>query len=385
MRCLLYSLALIGAGCLPRLDIDVPARQDDTAGPGDGGAGDGGVGDGGVEAPIIERLDPTDGPTNGGTVVAVLGGPFDDSVQVTFDQRGATLATLAEDRITVVAPPSSGGEGSVDVTVRTDGGQAVAADAYTYWDNAGGDTALVGSWLQLVLAGSADTVVQHESWLRFVEPDAVVPSQRYGLDLDTCGTPTNGLTSRQGPASILLGPAGALLSHTWDGARVEYVYQGGDTPPLATEATLQLQVEASTVSPALALELVAETGTPEGPTAPNLALDTPQLDADDATLSWVARGHDHVLVSGQVEGEALFLCVLADDGSYTLPATLFDGLDFASGGDGREAATLWLAFAGVDSTVTALPYNGGVAIIDAAVGVAAEVTVTRAPVLEVAP
>lgn len=386
MRRILPSILILASGCLPRLEITVPAASQDSGGT-DGGALDGGA-DGGSDtglpgAPTISTIDPTDGPTNGGQVVAILGGPYDASVQVTFDQRGATLATLAEDRITVVAPPSADGESTVDVTVRTNAGTVTRKAAYTYWDNANGDTALVGMWLQLVLAGT-DTLVNHESWVRFIDPQPVTPPDRYGIGLDGCGTPSNGLTSRQGPDSVLLGTANAQLELAWSGERVEYAWDGTTLPDLVTEEYLSLSVPASAISPALELDEVVRTETPVAPTSPDLSLDAPELPSEAAEITWTAGDHPYVLILGATDDGTEFLCLAADDGAFVIPADHFADLPFIARDSTTEIAPLYLGFARVARGEADLEYNAGLAMLDAGVGVLGAVTVSRSTGEEVA-
>lgn len=385
MRRLLPTILLVATACLPRLDITVPGNGPD---PGDGGSTeDGGAPDdtGLPSAPSVSTIDPTDGPTNGGMVVAILGGPFDDSVQVTFDQRGATLATMAEDRLTVVAPPAADGAGSVDITVRTDAGSVTVSDAYTYWDNANGKTVLIGIWTQLIAAGSASTVVQHDTWVRFVDPVDAVPRDRYGLELGECGMPSNGLTSRQGPATVQLGHPDALLDLPWNGERLEYTWSGDTLPALVTEDQLTFVTPLSSLSPALTLDEVAEVGTPSGPTSPNLTLDAPQLISEAAQVTWTAGDADYVMLAGANEGGTMFVCLAPDSGSFTIPSDLFEDLAFEPRDASSEQAAMWLGFGRATSVETELEYDAGLAIFDTILGVAGEVTVTRDRSAGVAP
>ena len=86
-----------------------------------------------VLAPTVTAINPTTGPTPGGTTVTVTGTNLDGATMVLF---GGTAATILSDTATtiVVASPSHA-VGTVDVTVTTAGGASAtsSADQFTYY------------------------------------------------------------------------------------------------------------------------------------------------------------------------------------------------------------------------------------------------------------
>ncbi|MCK6505352.1 IPT/TIG domain-containing protein [Myxococcota bacterium] len=93
-----------------------------------------------AQGPVwIDAVDPTWGPTAGGTAVSIRGGGFSGDVSVLFGS--AELAvTVVDDTELVVTSPSTSVEVAVDVTVRTELGEAVLADGFVYSDDGPPDT-----------------------------------------------------------------------------------------------------------------------------------------------------------------------------------------------------------------------------------------------------
>lgn len=82
--------------------------------------------------PNVTAIEPGEGPEAGGTEVRILGEGFSASATVRFGLTRATSVTsISPGELRAIAPT---GEGVVDVTVETDGGQSAtsAADRYTY-------------------------------------------------------------------------------------------------------------------------------------------------------------------------------------------------------------------------------------------------------------
>ena len=86
-----------------------------------------------VPAPTVEGLNPTTGPTIGGTTVAITGTNLDGATAVRFGNNAATIRSDTATQIVVVAP--AGAAGTVDVTVTAAGGTSAttAADQFTYF------------------------------------------------------------------------------------------------------------------------------------------------------------------------------------------------------------------------------------------------------------
>ncbi|MEU8682819.1 IPT/TIG domain-containing protein [Streptomyces sp. NPDC048611] len=83
-----------------------------------------------IDAPTVVSLNPTSGPTSGGTVVTITGTNFSTTQSVDFGGTLAPFSVISDTSLSAVTPP--GAAGAVDVTVTTGGGTATADDAYTY-------------------------------------------------------------------------------------------------------------------------------------------------------------------------------------------------------------------------------------------------------------
>lgn len=385
------GLLLLAGACMPRLDIVAPGTGGTDSGVGDGGAGDGGVGDGGVgdggvgdggvgdggtPVLVLDGIAPQDGPTNGGISAEILGGPFDDSVQVVFGTRGADVTKQEDDRLVVAVPPSAV-VGAIDVQVSTDAASNTLEGGFTYWPFADGSSQIVGMWLQLTPPTSKAGEPIFDSWVRLVDPQKVEPWERYGIAKGSCGTPGNGIDSLVGPEAVSFGHPGDLLTLAWDDVRQEYVAPSDSLPTHNEDAPLDLQLDRSDFSPPLDLSDVGRTPTTVQLTAPDMRTTPALLQADDATLEWNRGSYDYLLVLVGDSKGTLFMCIVDDTGSFTLSADLFDDLDYEPMGDGREYATVWLAAAGVNGVESTLEYSGGRVRIDAGMGQVGAVAVLR--------
>jgi len=86
-------------------------------------------------APAITSLNPTSGPTGGGTVVTISGQNFATGATVLFDATSATPTSVTGSSITVTTPAR--GPGAANVTVRNPDGQTSAPATFTYVGPAG--------------------------------------------------------------------------------------------------------------------------------------------------------------------------------------------------------------------------------------------------------
>lgn len=84
------------------------------------------------EPPTLLSISPTSGPAVGGTEVILNGTGFTPGSNVFFGPNPASEVVLIDPGTLVVNAPA-GSEGSVDVTVLTDYGQATLAQAFTYY------------------------------------------------------------------------------------------------------------------------------------------------------------------------------------------------------------------------------------------------------------
>ena len=90
------------------------------------------IGSGGPQPPSVTGVNPSSGPTSGGTAVTITGTNLKGATAVDFGANGATNVTVvSSSQITATCPP---GSGTVDVTVTTPGGRSgtSAADQFSY-------------------------------------------------------------------------------------------------------------------------------------------------------------------------------------------------------------------------------------------------------------
>ncbi len=84
-------------------------------------------------APVLYRLLPSQGPTEGGSVIVVEGAGFYPTARVRFGTAEATVVTVYDPGHIVVKTPASVA-GVMDVTVENpDGGKTTFAGGFTYW------------------------------------------------------------------------------------------------------------------------------------------------------------------------------------------------------------------------------------------------------------
>ena len=87
----------------------------------------------GQQTPTVTSVDPTTGPTAGGTAVTLQGTNFDGVTGIDFGDAAASSFTCAAQTCTVTSPPHA--VGPVDVTVTNAGGTSASnppADQFTY-------------------------------------------------------------------------------------------------------------------------------------------------------------------------------------------------------------------------------------------------------------
>ena len=85
-------------------------------------------------APAVSAVSPASGPAGGGTTVTVVGSGFTGATTVFFGSaKGTTVSVTGAGTLTVKSPPGTSGT-SLNVQVKTPGGEspAVAADLFTY-------------------------------------------------------------------------------------------------------------------------------------------------------------------------------------------------------------------------------------------------------------
>ncbi|NOY28042.1 MAG: hypothetical protein GXP62_19430 [Oligoflexia bacterium] len=91
----------------------------------------------------VDDISPTWGPTAGGTAVTIRGGGFQGDVSVLFGGASVEVTVLGTDELAVTSPATSI-EITVDLTVRSDKGETVVSDGFTYSDSGPPDTGSTG-------------------------------------------------------------------------------------------------------------------------------------------------------------------------------------------------------------------------------------------------
>jgi hypothetical protein len=85
-----------------------------------------------IPSPVAESVDPTSGPTSGGTDLVIEGNNFFEGAEVWIDGlRCRSLVRISEEELNCTTPP--GGAGFVDIVVRVeDRGESVLSNAFEY-------------------------------------------------------------------------------------------------------------------------------------------------------------------------------------------------------------------------------------------------------------
>ncbi len=89
--------------------------------------------DSGPDGLYVTDVEPHYGPTAGGNTVTIAGGGFEGTVAVEFGSAAVDVSVVDASTVTVVAP-DAGMELVVDLTVRSDLGEVVLEDGYTFTD-----------------------------------------------------------------------------------------------------------------------------------------------------------------------------------------------------------------------------------------------------------
>ncbi len=331
-------------------------------------AGDGGAGDTGAAAPVrIDALDPDAAPLAGGTEVLVRGAGFEGEVAFWFGGTEVEVTVLGDDELAVTTPEVHA-EGTVDVRVRSDLGEATLADAFTFTDAAGdggagdggsgdggsgdggaeglvsglveldyiavGCPSCFGLTTNLLVDGSAvfhaPTATGWADWMPpagscAVDPARTTPTSSFedvgGHVYLEMGSSVSIDLQRQGDASYLSSGLGSD-DYVKNAAYDLSVPDGGDLGPFATEGVIQ------TATSITSLEPIALFADGSGAFSP--------LSASAASFSWAPSGTGLDMVidivvfnaAGTTQKGEIF-CVSDDTGSATVPASAFSS--FASG------------------------------------------------------
>lgn len=88
-----------------------------------------------VATTSISHLVPTEGPSVGGTIVAIHGSGFTADADVRVGVRSAPTVVYQSEKLLVALVPPGDGSGPADVTVVAGTTEATSVGGFTYWDN----------------------------------------------------------------------------------------------------------------------------------------------------------------------------------------------------------------------------------------------------------
>lgn len=309
------------------------------------GGGDAGA-DTGPELELeVGTLDPVYGPVDGGTVVAISGGPFAADAVVTFGDSQATLRSWTETELLVETPAASQ-EGWTSVAVQTSQGSGVSDDAYRYFEDGTGYTGLVG-FVQFrhpigTLASQGDKAF---AVVQFLEPTTQDGWwDRFAGAMGQCYPdydPNLGWESIDPGASTLelVGTDGTAVALAWDSA--EQAYNGtsgtGEVPAdhVTPGSTWSLPSFQGTELPEFSLDSFVALPDEFELTAPALdTTSTPVLTQEDLVFEWSSKGEadgviiDLTLADGATGSQLeRVTCLVEDNGAYTPPTGAFSEWD----------------------------------------------------------
>ncbi|MCB9797706.1 MAG: IPT/TIG domain-containing protein [Alphaproteobacteria bacterium] len=116
-----------------------PGQGDDTGNGGRDDTGNGGGDDSQLqegEGPTVDYYDPAYGPASGGTLVSLIGGPFDETTTVRFGDVPATITDRTQTTLTARSP--AGADGAVDLVLTNAEGRTTLPEAFYYFTDGGG-------------------------------------------------------------------------------------------------------------------------------------------------------------------------------------------------------------------------------------------------------
>ena len=325
-------------------------------------------GDSGGEGATVEiqSVDPDWGPTEGGTIVTLLGTGFEGDMTVSFGRAEVDVTRVGPDEI-IVASPALGFEGSVDLTVTSDLGEAVLENGYHYSDSGpppdtGNDdtggtssTGGTGGYVELSFVQyacpscfglasdlSATAMAQfhtpvQDSWLSWL------PATGTCIRDHTASTPSVTLDGVGDYVHLLAGQRTVGLQRIVDSTGTWYEGANLSAADFVSNTSYDLSVPGSGSTAAFQVEDVIST--PQGwvSFAPqSLLMDTPYAYSAQVSrstgisFSWSpSGGGEQVLVQmifGDMSGQTLgtVVCHATNHGSLTVPSPVLSGLPTGS-------------------------------------------------------
>ena len=288
---------------------------------------------------LLEQLAPEHGSTTGSSAVTISGSTFSANTRVFFGNAEGTVQSWTNNALIVATPPNSAGW--VDVRVEDQGSEDTLTDAYRYWQDGSGQTALFGSvsWYQsignywsndfeygIADAYISDPVNVSEYWELFVPSlDSCSSTYDPGIGPTVTNLPTLSYTENGSP------------EHTMNPVQAIPGYYVGPVPVGGYDSNSMYGFSSPGNAnwPAFDLANVAATTAEVTMTSPNLYGNfVPNIQQNNFVLEWSGGGGDYMLATLLRYGpatastgvyEEVMFCAMRDDGYFQVPSSVWTG------------------------------------------------------------
>jgi len=299
-----------------------------------------------ITALAVDSVNPEYGTTAGGASVTISGGPFDETASVRFGGVLATVDSVTRNTIQVQTPPYDT-EGSVDISVTTDSGTGGLTGGFYYIQDGAGLTGVMGAFEWYDIVGSYWSGTPRDfgySTFWFTVPVDAMYYSLYASTLDTCQSeysysgPDIYYYDFDVPNATLVAPDGGTLRHTWDSTYG--MFDAGDLSngDFDQNASYDMQTISPTDFPSFEFPDIVRTPASFSVSSPAIGGSTvPSINRSSFTLTWTGSGGDYMLAylgrdlheeppsSGNYVYTELVTCALRDDGSFTVPSSVWSG------------------------------------------------------------
>lgn len=309
----------------------------------------------------LTGITPAFGPTDGGTTVTLMGGPFTADAKVGFGTKVATVVKVDANNL-VVTSPAQASEGPVDVAVIQGGLSAKLTNAFTYYDAMNGRVAYLGD-LYYIHNLSQDLGSDSAGvWTYLVDGGKKTDFwSLYAPKLDSCESDYNAYPAGQtlkNPADVTLQTgAQAKMQIPWDGN--SGTWADADIGSGFVEgASYTATFPAVGTWPAAGVSNAVNTPSAFTVTEPSMSRDVPYVDGNNFRVQWTGgKAGDAVLIAVSMfdrEGgyvQETVTCAAIDDGSFTIPINAWQ----------NWSSNRWLLVSVTRDIEGAqsLPFNGG--------------------------
>lgn len=287
----------------------------------------------------ITSVTPSYGTTAGNAQVVIKGGPFDNSASVRFGGSAATVDSFTTTEIHVHTPSASA-EGAVDVLVSTSASSATLTSGFYYLQDGAGKVGVIGGhqWFHYAGTywGNPPPTDFGYSDVTFITAANVDYSKFFSATLDTCtrdytyAGPDMYVYDFEVPSVALTAPDGATITMPWDSAYGGFVIDELTNPQFQQNGSYDLQTVSSPSFPSFAMPDIMRTPSSFTVNAPAIGGSSPpSISRTSLNLTWTGSGGDYILVylglwpNGTGPYEQLVTCALRDDGSFTVPSSVW--------------------------------------------------------------